>query len=338
MGELLAFGSLLWDGALVRMSGQDCRRGTFSQRHAVLVDSENGKEWNPLSALHDKQGEFRIYDSSLSEAGIMGFEFGYSLDYPDGLVGWEAQFGDFVNGAQVIVDQFISSSEDKWGRISGLTLLLPHGYEGQGPEHSSARYERFLQLGGEDNIQVVYPSTPAQYFHVLRRQVVRRWRKPLVVLTPKSLLRLPACVSTLEELERGRFQRLLDDVTVEPLRVERLLLCTGKVYYDLAEERARLKTDKVAIARLEQLYPLRDELITGLYERYPNAREVVWVQEEPENMGARHFLCTRLPGLTQGRSLHWIHRPESASPATGSSKAHAIEQRRLVDAAFGKLG
>ena len=333
MAEALAFGSLLWGGTLVRMSGQDCRRGTFSQRHAVLIDCENGAEYAALATLHDKQGEFRLYDSTLSEAGVLGFEFGYSLDYPDGLVMWEAQFGDFVNGAQVIIDQFLASSEDKWGRLSGLTMLLPHAFEGQGPEHSSARLERFLQLCAEDNIQVAYPTTPAQYYHLLRRQVLRRFRKPLVVMTPKSLLRLPACTSQLGELEAGRFQRVIDDAAADVAKVDRVLLCSGKLYFELAEERARLKDDKVAILRLEQLYPLREAELTRVLARY-QPKQFVWVQEEPENMGARQFLSTRLPALVGERPLSWIHRPMSGSPATGSHKAHVIEQRRILDAAF----
>jgi 2-oxoglutarate dehydrogenase E1 component len=338
MGEQLAFGSLLWDGTLVRLSGQDSRRGTFSQRHAVVVDVETGEEYVPLEHLHQQQGTFALYDSMLSEAAVLGFEFGYSLDYPDGLVVWEAQFGDFVNGAQVILDQFISSSEDKWGRLSGLTLLLPHGYEGQGPEHSSARFERFLQLAAEDNIQVCYPTTPAQYFHLLRRQAIRPWRKPLIVMTPKSLLRLPAARSPFAAFTQGHFQRVLDDP--EPPRsddVRRILLCTGKVFYDLADERRQRRDTTTAIVRLEQLYPLSDGELAGALDTWDHAEELVWVQEEPANMGARQFLMGRLGRLAAHRSLHAVSRAESASPATGSYKAHGMEQQLLIQQAFEPL-
>jgi 2-oxoglutarate dehydrogenase E1 component len=331
MAETLAFGSLLWDGVLVRVSGQDSRRGTFSHRHATMVDVTNGEELTPLTKLHPGQGDFTIYDSMLSEAAVMGFEFGFSLDYPDGLVIWEAQFGDFVNGAQVILDQFVSSAEDKWKRLSGLTLLLPHGYEGQGPEHSSARFERFLQLAAEDNMQVCYPTTPAQIFHLLRRQVLRPWRKPLVVLSPKSLLRLPEASSPLESLTAGRFQRVLDDPErTTPAGIERVMLCAGKVYYELAEERRKRQDKRTAIVRLEQLYPLREELVAQLLDRYTQARELVWVQEEPANMGANQFLEPRLRRIAGKRTLRSVTRPENASPATGSAKAHQLEQRALL--------
>ena len=335
MAEALAFGSLVWDGSLVRVSGQDSRRGTFSQRHAAVVDQTTEREYIPLEHVRDGQGRFVIYDSPLSEAAVLGFEYGYSLDYPDGLVVWEAQFGDFVNGAQVIIDQFIASAEDKWRRLSGLTLLLPHGFEGQGPEHSSARFDRFLELAAEDNLQVCYPSTPAQYFHLLRRQVVRRWRKPLVVLTPKSLLRLPAARSRIEELSEGGFQRVIDDP--EPLErssVKRILFCSGKIYYDLVEERRRRAGGQTAIVRLEQFYPLRDDEVTEVFGRYPSVDEVVWVQEEPANMGARDFLYMRLRARAGERAVRAVTRPESASPATGSFRAHAIEQQELLRRAF----
>jgi 2-oxoglutarate dehydrogenase E1 component len=336
MGEALAFGSLVLDGRLVRVSGQDSRRGTFSQRHAVIVDQKTEAEYVPLSHIRDEQAFFRIYDSPLSEAAVLGFEFGYSLDYPDGLVIWEAQFGDFVNGAQVIIDQFITSSEDKWKRLSGLTMLLPHGFEGQGPEHSSARFERFLEACAEDNIQVCYPTTPAQYFHMLRRQSLRRWKKPLIVMTPKSLLRLPAARSPLEQLTHGRFQRVLDDPTPPP-EAHRVLLCTGKVFYDLDEERRRRKDQETAILRLEQLYPLSDGELARALDMYANAEELVWVQEEPANMGAHRFIFVRLLQAAAHRSVRAVTRAESASPATGSSKAHALEQEELVRRAFAPI-
>jgi 2-oxoglutarate dehydrogenase E1 component len=280
----------------------------------------------------------RIYDSMLSEAAVLGFELGYSLDFPDGLVLWEAQFGDFSNGAQVIIDQFVSSAEDKWKRLSGLVLMLPHGYEGQGPEHSSARYERFLQLAAEDNLQVAQPTTPAQLFHLLRRQVIRKWRKPLVVLTPKSLLRLPEARSPLDALASGAFERVLDDPEVPDAgAVARVILCTGKVYYELRAERAKRGqgAPAAAIVRLEQLYPWRDEAIARVLARYPRASEVVWAQEEPANMGAGWFVAPRLAPLLGGRRYRAVWRSESASPATGSYHAHLIEEKQLMEQTFG---
>ena len=265
---------------------------------------------------------------------MLGFEYGYSLDFPDGLVIWEAQFGDFVNGAQVLIDQFITSSEDKWKRLSGLVMLLPHGFEGQGPEHSSARFERFLELSAEDNIQVCYPSTPAQYFHMMRRQVVRKWRKPLVVMTPKSLLRLPAARSPIEAFTRGKFERILHDDAAAPT-AKRLVLCTGKLYYELDEERQKRKlASDVALVRIEQLYPLSDAAIRAALARYPKAREVVWAQEEPANMGAERYVQVRFAPLLDGRTFWPVSRAESASPATGSNKAHQLEQAKLIGEAF----
>jgi 2-oxoglutarate dehydrogenase E1 component len=332
-GEMLAIGSLLLEGHMVRMSGQDTCRGTFSSRHAVVVDVENGNEYMPLAHMAPGQADCRIYDSALSEAAVLGFEFGYSLDYPDALVAWEAQFGDFVNGAQVIIDQFLSSSEDKWRRISGLTMLLPHGFEGQGPEHSSARPERFLQLCAEDNMQVAYPTTPAQYYHLLRRQVHRKWRKPLIIMSPKSLLRLPAATSMIDELTRGRFHRVLSETNGPPAAgVNRVMLCSGKVYYDLAEERRKRRDERTAILRVEQLYPWREEELTRALEPFAKDAELVWVQEEPANMGYAGFVEPRL--LRLGRGLRLVSRVESASPATGSHKAHLLEQRALLDEAF----
>jgi 2-oxoglutarate dehydrogenase E1 component len=336
MGEHLAFGSLVLEGKLVRLSGQDSRRGTFSQRHAVIVDQNSEEEYVPLSHIRDEQAFFRIYDSPLSEAAVLGFEFGYSLDYPDGLVMWEAQFGDFVNGAQVIIDQFITSSEDKWKRLSGLVMLLPHGFEGQGPEHSSARFERFLEACAEDNIQVCYPTTPAQYFHLLRRQVLRKWRKPLIVMTPKSLLRLPAARSQLADFTQGKFRRVVDDpkATAE---ARRIVLCTGKVFYDLDEERQRRKDTETAIVRIEQLYPLSDAELAGALDAHVHADEIVWVQEEPANMGAHRYMIVRLMQLAAHRTVRSVTRAESASPATGSSKAHALEQDELTKRAFAPI-
>jgi 2-oxoglutarate dehydrogenase E1 component len=342
MAELLAFGSLLHQGIIVRLSGQDCSRGTFSSRHAIITDVATGREHLVLGNLHLDQGQCRIYDSPLSEAGVMGFEFGYSLDYPDALVMWEAQFGDFVNGAQVIIDQFIASSEDKWKRLSGLVLLLPHGYEGQGPEHSSARLERFLELCAEQNIQVVQPTTPAQYFHMLRTQVIRTLRKPLVVMTPKSLLRLPAATSTLDELAAGKFHRVLADELADPEKVTRVLFCSGKIYYELIDERARRADPSVAVLRIEKLYPWWPPLVSGALEKYARLRQVFWIQDEPANMGAATFVAPRLGAVLAGLRQHkgldvafeLVSRVESASPATGSHKAHVLEQQQILAAAF----
>jgi len=301
----------------------------------MIVDVDTGREYMLLGHLHPDQGECRIYDSPLSEAGVMGFEFGYSLDYPDGLIIWEAQFGDFANGAQVIIDQFILSSEDKWNRLSGLVLFLPHGYEGQGPEHSSARLERFLEGAAEDNIQVVQPTTPAQVFHILRRQVLRPLRKPLVVLTPKSLLRLPAAVSPIEELTHGRFHRFLaDPESPPPDQVDRVLLCSGRIFYELMEERRVRKDTRTAIVRVEQFYPWWPDELSACVAPYRRARRFVWVQDEPANMGGRRFIFPRLCEIWGHDPVSAVSRHESASPATGSTRAHAIEQRQLLDRAF----
>lgn len=333
--ENLAIGSLLTEGVRVRLTGQDVRRGTFSHRHAVIFDSETGRRHTRLGHLSPNQAPLEIYDSSLSEAGVLGFEYGYSLDSPDALVMWEAQFGDFANTAQVIIDQFISSSEDKWHRLSGLVMLLPHGFEGQGPEHSSARLERWLQLCAEDNMQVVNLTTPAQLFHCLRRQVKRPWRKPLVMMTPKSLLRHRRCVSSFEDLSEGQFHRLLPDNVVDPKRAKRVVLCSGKVYYDILERREELGRDDLAIIRLEQLYPLRAEELKDALAPYADGTDLVWAQEEPWNMGSWFFIRARLPGILGERfDLRCIARPESASPATGSSAAHKLEQKILLDSIF----
>jgi 2-oxoglutarate dehydrogenase E1 component len=335
-GEALAFGSLLWDGVNVRLSGQDSRRGTFTHRHAVLSDVETGERHTPLANLHGHQGRFDVFDSPLSEAGVLGFEFGYSLDLPESLVIWEAQFGDFVNGAQVILDQFLSSSEDKWKRLSGLTLFLPHGYEGQGPEHSSARLERFLQLCAEDNWQIANLTTPAQLFHILRRQVLRPYRKPLVIFTPKSLLRHPEVISSIDDLAAGRFRRVLEDSELRSReKVRRLILCSGKVFYDLAAERRKRADERVTIARVEQLYPFPAPELKDLIASLPKLDEIYWVQEEPQNMGAYFFVAPRIEELTRGRFRpRFVGREASASPATGSLDSHVIEQAMIVAAAF----
>jgi 2-oxoglutarate dehydrogenase E1 component len=335
--ESLAFGSLAEEGHPVRLTGQDSERGTFSHRHAVLHDVAQGTTWVPLQNLARDQAAVRIHNSPLSEAGVLGFEYGYSLDYPEALVAWEAQFGDFCNAAQVIIDQFLCSAEVKWQRLSGLVLLLPHGLEGMGPEHSSARLERFLTLAAEDNIQVVNLTTPAQLFHCLRRQVKRPWRKPLIVMSPKSLLRHPRVTSPLDELAEGRFHRILHDARgIRGEGVRRVLLCSGKVYYELDERRESAGLEDVAILRFEQLYPLQDDSIERALAPYPEDVPVYWVQEEPENMGAWPYLRLRFGESLHGRwRLRGIARPLAASPATGSSKWHKLEQEELVERALG---
>ncbi len=334
--ELLAYASLATEGSRVRLSGQDARRGTFSHRHAVLYDADDGHVYQPLQNLARRQGPVEVRNSPLSETGVLGFEYGYSLDSPDALVLWEAQFGDFVNVAQPIIDQFLASAEAKWNRLSGLALLLPHGLEGQGPEHSSARPERFLQLAADDNLQLVQPTTPAQLFHVLRRQVRRPWRKPLVVLTPKSLLRHPSVVSPLDDLATGRFQRILPDDRPEGTATSRVLLCSGKIFFELQKARAERKRDDVALVRFEQLYPLSDDAITAALSRYAGV-PAAWVQEEAGNQGAAPTLRARFcRGLPGGLTLVGIiARPDSASPATGSHRRHEEEQHDLIQRAFG---
>jgi 2-oxoglutarate dehydrogenase E1 component len=335
--EALAFASLATEGVRVRLTGQDTARGTFSQRHAVLHDFENGQLYVPLQHLSTDQAPVEIYNSPLSELAALGFEYGYSLDCPDGLILWEAQFGDFHNAAQVIVDQFIASAEDKWRRLSGLVLLLPHGFEGMGPEHSSARLERFLQIAAEDNIQIAYPSTPAQYFHCLRRQALRRWRKPLVVMTPKSLLRHPRVASSLEECASGAFQRILpDSLGIRGERAKRVILCSGKIYYELEQRREKLQRNDVAILRVEQLYPLPQKMLGSFLSDYSEDTSILWVQEEPENMGAWHYLRISCGEKLFGKfPFSVIARPQSASPATGSASSHKQEQEQLLTAAFG---
>ena len=335
-GEALAYATLSTEGFPVRLTGQDSERGTFSHRHAVLHDVQNDSVYTPLLNLSPTQAPLEIRNSPLSEIGVLGFEYGYSLDALGGLTAWEAQFGDFWNTAQVIVDQFIVSAEDKWQHLSGLMMLLPHGYEGSGPEHSSARLERFLMLGAEDNIQVVYPTTPAQCFHMMRRQVMRKWRKPLIVMSPKSLLRHLECVSSLEDLSEGSWQRIISDSHLDEGReINKVLLCTGKIYYELDKEREARGASDVAILRVEQLYPLRDAQIMEALAPYKENIKVVWVQEEPENMGAwRHINYNHGEAIRAKFDWSFASRPASASPATGSSSSHRKEQEMLIGKAF----
>jgi 2-oxoglutarate dehydrogenase E1 component len=341
-GEALAFGSLLLEGHRVRLSGEDSQRGTFSQRHAVLVDQNNQNEYVPLNNVTADQARIEIYNSLLSEAGVLGFEYGYTLADPHTLVLWEAQFGDFANGAQVVIDQFLASGESKWLRMSALTLLLPHGYEGQGPEHSSARIERYLQLCAERNMCVIYPTTPANYFHALRRQLKRNFRKPLVVFTPKSLLRHRLAVSSLDDMSEGSAFRFVIpevDEIAPPEQVERVVLCTGKVYYDLLAERREKRGDRVAILRLEQLHPFPEKTLARELAPYCNA-EVAWCQEEPENAGAWNFLDRRIEKVLSGiggkaQRPRYIGRDAAASPATGLPRVHDAEQAALLADALG---
>ncbi len=333
--EGLAFASLLDESYPIRLSGQDARRGTFSHRHSVWTDVKTGARYTPFSKVAQGRARFDVWDSPLSETGVLGFDYGYSLDHPDGLVIWEAQFGDFANGAQVIIDQFLTSSEDKWNRLSGIVLLLPHGFEGQGPEHSSARIERFLQLCAEDNMVVCNLTTPAQIFHALRRQVLRAWRKPMIVMTPKSHLRSKEAVSTMEELANGSFQRVIGDDTVTPSAARKVLVCSGKVYWDLVRARAERKINDVAIVRIEQLYPLSKSDLTRALAPYRDGTPLVWVQEDPWNMGGWYFIGARLSELLGHRlPLSCVAREESASPATGSESAHKVEQAEILDRAF----
>ncbi|HEY0797319.1 MAG TPA: 2-oxoglutarate dehydrogenase E1 component [Acidisarcina sp.] len=333
MAEAVAMGSLLRAGIRVRLSGQDSERGTFNQRHSVLIDIENEQKFVPLLSLATAPARFEVYNSILSEAGVLGFEYGFSRDYPEALVMWEAQFGDFANGAQVIIDQFIAAGEDKWGLLSGLVLLLPHGYEGQGPEHSSARIERYLQLAAHDNIQVCQPSTAAQYFHLLRRQVLRKWRKPLIVFTPKSMLRHPDASSPLADLTGGQFFTVLPETGMQS--AHRLLLCTGKIGNELRIERSKRPESTTGIIFLEQLYPWPEAELSAALDAHPEAHEIVWVQEEPANMGALSFVMPRLRRIARGRPVVSVKRSAAASPATGSGKAHAMEQKTLIELALG---
>jgi 2-oxoglutarate dehydrogenase E1 component len=333
MAEALAFGSLLKQGVPVRLSGQDSRRGTFNQRHAALTDIETEEEYVPLEHIAPDQGWCEIYNSPLSEASVLGFEYGFSRDFPEALVLWEAQFGDFANGAQIIIDQFIAASEDKWNLLSGIVLLLPHGYEGQGPEHSSARIERFLQLAARDNIQICQPSTAAQYFHLLRRQALRTWRKPLVVFTPKSMLRNPAASSPVADFSTGRFQTVIPDRGDGA--AARVLLCSGKIGQELEAQRKNLKENPPAIVLVEQLYPFPEGELAAEMDRHASAKEFVWVQEEPANMGARDFVIPQLQRLARDRAVLSVNRSASASPSTGSAKAHEMEQKTLLSLALG---
>jgi 2-oxoglutarate dehydrogenase E1 component len=332
MAEALAFASLVKLGTHVRMSGQDSRRGTFNQRHSVLIDTENENEYVPLEHIAAGQARCEIYNSTLSEAGVVGFEYGYSRDYPESLVLWEAQFGDFVNVAQAIIDQFISAGEAKWNLLSGLVMLLPHGYEGQGPEHSSARIERFIQLAAKHNIQIAQPSNAAQYFHLLRRQALRYWRKPLVVFTPKSMLRHPDASSSIEDFTHKNFLNVIPDTTVG--EAERILICSGKIGHELQAERKKRKDTSTAIVFLEQIYPFPEQEVIAEFDRHSKHADIVWVQEEPANMGALFNMLPRLKRIAGDRPVLSVKRSSGPSPATGSSKAHEVEQKTLLTLAF----
>jgi 2-oxoglutarate dehydrogenase E1 component len=332
MAEALAFASLVKNGIPVRLTGQDSRRGTFNQRHSVLVDTDDESQFVPLAHIAPDQARCEIHNSTLSEAGVLGFEYGYSRDYPETLVLWEAQFGDFANVAQAVVDQFISAGEDKWGLLSGLVLLLPHGLEGQGPEHSSARIERFLQLAARDNFQICQPSNAAQYFHLLRRQALRKWRKPLIVFTPKSMLRHPDASSPIEDFTQPHFMNVIPDREVTG--VSRILVCSGKIGHELRAERKKRKDSTTAVVYLEQLYPFPEVELTAEFEKHSSARDIVWVQEEPANMGALFYMLPRLRRIAGKRPVLSVKRSASASPATGSAKAHEVEQKTLLALAF----
>jgi len=332
IGELLAYASIAAEGHPVRLSGQDSERGTFSHRHAAFNVEDSDEKYFPLQHIADNQAPVHVYNSHLSEYGVMGFEYGYALGTPNGLTIWEAQFGDFYNVAQSIIDQYISSAEDKWGLLNGLTLLLPHGYEGQGPEHSSARLERFLTLCAHNNMQVVNPTTPANMFHLLRRQVKREFTLPLVVLTPKSLLRHPKCISSMHDLSTGAFQEVINDPNTDPESVLRVVLCSGKIYYDLLARKEQLEALDIAIIRIEQLYPFPKEQVLNALSSYPNAIQYLWVQEEPENMGAWNFVNSQLPRL----EIKPVTRQASGSPAVGLSKLHFLEQEEIIGKVFRK--
>ncbi len=333
MGELLAYGSLVNKGISVRLSGQDVERGTFSHRHAVLRIEDSEDKYVPLNHISENQAKFEVYNSNLSEYGVLGFEYGYALASPHKLTIWEAQFGDFANTAQVIFDQFISSAEDKWNVMNDLVVLLPHGYEGQGPEHSSARMERYLTLAAENNMQIANCTTPANFFHLLRRQLYRPFRKPLIVFTPKSLLRHPLCVSPLEDFTQGKFKEVIDDETADPAKVNKLVLCNGKLYYDLLAEREKLNNQHIALVRVEQLYPFPIEQIMAIHAIYSQAKTHIWAQEEPANMGAWNFVYQALSNLMP---IKVIARPASGSPATGSGKFHVIRHQKIIDKVMGE--
>lgn len=330
MGELLAYATLLKEGYSVRLSGQDSERGTFSHRHSVMRLDESEETYVPLANIDEKQARFEVYNSLLSEYGVLGFEYGYALETPDNLTIWEAQFGDFNNGAQIIIDQYLCSAEEKWNVMNDLVLLLPHGYEGQGPEHSSARIERFLTLCAENNMQLVNATTPANFFHVLRRQLHRDFRKPLVVFTPKSLLRHAQCVSSLKELSAGGFREVIDDPAADPDKVTRIVFCSGKLYYELFEEKETKNYHETAIVRIEQLYPLPEKQIRRVLGKYKNAKDYIWSQEEPVNMGAWTFMLQYFPEV----KLNVVARPASGSPATGSPKFHVLRQRKVIEKSF----
>ncbi len=332
--ETMAYASVLDEGYQIRIDGQDSQRGTFFHRHAVIHNVDMNENYTPLSQLETDKNKIDIINSVLSEEAVLGFEYGYATTEPRSLVIWEAQFGDFANNAQVVIDQFLTSSEAKWQRYCGLVMFLPHGYDGQGPEHSSARLERYLQLCAEDNIQVCMPSTPAQIFHMLRRQMLRPYRKPLIVMTPKSLLRHKLAVSPFEDFTDRGFQTVIDETAeIEPKKVERLLLCSGKVYFDLLEARAKQGIDNIAIVRIEQLYPFPEETLAEVQARYPHVKQRVWVQEEPRNQGAWWFLRTQLNvGFSDSEmsQLEYAGRPPSASPAVGYSQLHREQREQLI--------
>ena len=343
MGEHMAFATLVASGYPVRLSGEDCGRGTFTHRHAVIHD-QNREKWDtgtyvPLENVSEGQAPFVVIDSLLSEEAVLGFEYGYASNDPATLVIWEAQFGDFVNGAQVVIDQFIASGEVKWGRVNGITLMLPHGYEGQGPEHSSARLERFMQLSADMNMQVVQPTTASQIFHVLRRQMVRNLRKPLIIMTPKSLLRAKDATSPLSEFTKGSFQTVIPErKELKNDKVKRVIACSGKVYYDLARKREEKGADDVAILRVEQLYPFPHKVFAAELKKYPHAADIVWCQDEPQNQGAWFFVQHYIhENMLEGQKLGYSGRAASASPAVGYSYLHQEQQKALVDGAFGKL-
>lgn len=338
MAELLAYGSILWEGINVRLSGQDSKRGTFSHRHAVWVDQKVENSYVPLSHLKEGQGRFDILNSPLSEYAAVGFEFGYSVAFPNSLVIWEAQFGDFCNGAQIVIDQFISTAEQKWDQQFSLVLFLPHGYEGQGPEHSSGRMERFLSLAGEDNMRIANLTTPAQLFHLLRRQTHNKIKKPLILFTPKGLLRHPQCISTLKELTQGHFKEVIDDEISKDGKKQRLVFCSGRIYYDLLAERSKREENDLALIRIEQLYPLHKEKIQEIIRKYAEVKEFFWVQEEPHNMGAWSFIQPLIePLLPKNRKLRYVGRPRSASPAVGSHVVHHKQFEEMMNALFKRV-
>jgi len=338
MAELLAYATLLDEGYPIRMTGQDIARGTFSHRHAVLHNQKNGESCTPLKSIPKKSSDFEIYDSFLSEEAVLGFEYGYASTSPKGLVIWEAQFGDFANGAQVVIDQFIASGEHKWGRMCGLTMLLPHGYEGQGPEHSSARLERFLQLSAEHNIQVCIPTTPAQVYHMIRRQAIRPMRRPLVVMSPKWILRHKLATSSMEDLAGGQFFNLIQDKEIDKSKAKRLILCSGKVYYHLYEARQEKSINNIALVRVEQLYPFPDRELVEALKEYTSLNDVVWCQEEPINQGAwyssQHHMRNVINEVDEGLTLSYVGRQASAAPACGYMSLHLEEQEKFINEAL----